>query len=186
MWKLTVALFLLFIVFAITDGMMEGGGGVQATKLNGAITEESTIITVDDASYFASANKTIIIGSEMIYYTSRDDTHFYTSIEYRGYNDTDIETHNDNANVYTVPASVVNDMFGNVSVFLHEIGDTTQVAESSPVLGRDFWIKTFPKLLTWDFSILGGDLVIVRYCLMGASILLLALIAMKMIPFVNF
>lgn len=187
MFKLLGALFVLNIIFLLTDGIMDNGGGVQATQLNGAITETSTTITVDDTTYFTSGNKTITIGGEQIYYTSKDATHFYTALGYRGYNDTEAAAHADGTMVYTAGAAMVDSLM-DYSITTTETGaGASGEASGSVVTSKpDLWTEVLPQMFFWKYGILEGDFFIIRYVLMGLCGILTAIIAMKMLPFVNF
>lgn len=188
MFKLIAALFLLNMILWLTDGIMDSGGGIQATQLDGAITETSTTITVDDTTGFKDAYATITIGLEDIYYTSKDSTHFYTALVYRGYNNTEAAEHVDDSLVYTPGAALIDSMMDyDITVTETGAGASGEAEASVVTTSSEFWTQGFPKMISWNYAIFeNGDLKIIKYALMGICGILTVIIAMKMLPFINF
>lgn len=188
MFRVLAALFVLNIIMMLTDGIFDSGGGIQATQLNGAITETSTVITVDNTTGFADSYKTITIGFEDIKYVSKDETHFYTTLDNRGYNDTEIDSHPDNAIVYTAGAAMVDSLM-DYDITTTDTGAGASGEAEASVIQTDesFWKTILPRMFLWDYGIFeNGDLKLIRYILMGICGILTAIIAIKMLPFVNF
>lgn len=188
MFRVLAALFLLNIVLMLTDGIFDAGGGVQATELTADLSATGTIIYVEDTEGFAAGNMTITIGLEDIIYTSKDSTHFYTNAALRGVHGTEAASHADGDLVYTPGAALINEML-NYDITTTETGaGASGEAEGSVVsVNADFWERGLPKMFTWNYGIFNnGDLVIIRYILMGLCGILTAIIALKMLPFINF
>jgi len=102
--KLIVSFTVLFFICALLSGIMEGGGGVHATRLDGDHTAAIGVLTVDSTSGYLDADY-VIIGNETIRYTNTTDASFTGCT--RGYSDTDAEAHPDNAMVYSSDADVL-------------------------------------------------------------------------------
>lgn len=135
---------------------MEGGGGMVATELDGSISETATTITVDSTVGFLSGNSSVTIGEEEMFYTTSTPVTFANVS--RGYNQTTAETHSTNSRVYGADAAVLNRALGfNVLSTEETAGDFAVIT-----LTWNFLAKAVPKLITWNFSFLTGQLVFLR------------------------
>lgn len=186
MFRILAALFALNFILLLTDGFYESGGGIQTTTLDVAITEVSTTITANTTGF--ASNQTIRINNEDILVTSLDATHFYTSTPYRGWNDTEIDSHAAGALIYTPGSSLINDMMNFDITTTETGGGASGDSEGSVVsIDEDFWGRSIPKMFYWNYGIFtDNDLNIIRYFLMGVCGILTAIIALNMLPFVNF
>lgn len=175
MWRLLAAIFMLNILFFITDGIYDNGGGVQATELTSAITTEATTIPVVSTVGYASGNKTVTVGLEDIFYISKDDTNFYTLESLRGYNDTIAAEHNTGDLVYTKGAAMVNDLSQfEIASTGTESGDVNVV--TTPI---HIFTHTLGQMFSWDYTFLSGDFAIVKTILIGLSALVTILFALQ-------
>lgn len=158
--KLVASYMAVWFFFTLLSGVMEGTGGFNATQLNGAITATSTTITVDNTTGFLSASD-IIIGDEQISYTGTTATSFTGCT--RGVNDTVARGHLDNALVYNLDAAVQNrGVAFNVVGTSDDIGGLAVAAQTV-----DYFVKSLPNLIAWDFSFLTGELIVVRWLMIA-------------------
>lgn len=185
MFRILAAIFMLNIVFLLTDGIYESGGGIQATALSADLTAVATTIGVVSTDGFSSDNKTISIGDEDIYYITNTALTFNNCV--RGYNDTEATVHSAGDIVYDRGASLVNELMGYDITTTGTGAGASGEAEGSVVsTDESFWSDTIPKMFFWDYGFFNGQLEIFRYLLMGICGILTAIIAMNMLPFVNF
>lgn len=161
--KLTAALALTFIIFTFLSSVMEGGGGLNVTRLNGAITATVTTLPVDSTQGFLVAD-TLVIEDEELAYTGITAVSF-TGVT-RGYNRTTAAAHTDNTKVHSPAAGVLNRALGFNVISTGESAGTFAVIN----LTWDFLTKALPNLIFWDFSFFEGQLVYVRYLFMGISL----------------
>lgn len=167
--KLIVSFAVMFFICALLSGIMEGGGGVNATKLNGDHTAVVTILTVDSTEGFLNADY-VVIGDERIQYTWTDDTHFGRLPGdpcVRAYDGTDAEAHSDDVMVYSGEANVLNAALGfNVATTGTTAGEFNMLT-----FGWNFIFTSIPRLIMWDFSFLKyGEMVYLRYLFLTISI----------------
>lgn len=151
---------LVFVIFIFLNGVMEGGGGLNSTQLNGATTATATTITVDDTTGFLTADL-LVIGDEEITYTGVTAVAFTGCT--RGFNRTTAETHADNTQVYSPDAGVLNRTLN------FNIATTGSTAGSFAVITMtlNFMLKALPNLIMWDFAFLQGQLIFIRIMLMA-------------------
>jgi len=172
--KLIMFFTFSFVGASILTGILAGGGGLATTLLNGDINDVVAVITVDSTDGFLAAD-VLTIGDEEIAYTGKTDTTFTGCT--RGYNGTTACTHDDNVNTYTSNASVVNSALGfNVASTAATFG-----ALSVVVIPFNFFTKTLPQLVSWNFSFLTGDLAFVAYFFFAISIGLVVVLALYMV-----
>lgn len=163
-----------FVGASILTGILAGGGGLATTPLNGAIDHDDVIITVDSTTMFL-ANDYITIGDEEILYTGKTDTTFTGCT--RGCNGTTATSHSDTDNVYTTNAGTINSALGfNVAATAATYGFLSVV-----VLPFNFFTKTLPQLISWNFSFLTGDMAFIAYFFFAVSIGLVVVLALYMI-----
>jgi len=161
--KLVAGYVALFIIMTFFSSIMEGGGGLAATQLNGAIDDDDVIITVDNTQGFLVADY-IIIGDEEIAYTGVTAVTFTGCT--RGYYETEAKEHADNNNVYSPDSGVLNSALG---FNLASTGATAGVF-TVVTLTFGFLAKALPNLVMWNYSFLNGNLIYVRYLLMGIGV----------------
>lgn len=166
MSKLLTGLVVLWIVFTFIQGVMDGDGGFNSTKLNGDLSASATTITVDDTTGFTTTagNRVIFIGDEEITYNGITPTTFTGAT--RGTNGTEAIAHNDNSQVYSRDSGTLN---RGLNFNLGSTGSTTgNFAVVTTTLG--FFAKSLPNLLLWNFSFFSGPLVMARLLLFAISI----------------
>lgn len=162
--KLIAFYMFCFVCSTVLSTFGEGAGGFCSTQLDGALDETATTITVDNTTGFLDGDY-IVIENEYIQYTWKDDTHFGRVADpcIRGYDNTEADAYEDNRQVYSPDSGIVNKALGfNVATTGGTAGD---VSIPSIVLG--FFTRVMPKLITWNFPFLEGDLFILRLILMG-------------------
>lgn len=163
--KLIVTFTMLFIIFAVISGIVEGGGGMYTTRLNGDLTDNAVVVTVDSNDGWLNADY-VIIGDEKISYTGRNVAHTQFTGCTRGWSGSKAEEHADNSYVYSPEASVINYALGfNVASTGSTVGEM-----SLPSFLKNFFLRSVPRLITWDFNYLKvGSLQYLRLLLFGVS-----------------
>jgi hypothetical protein len=162
--------FFMFVGCNFLASIADGGGGVAATKLNGAVSSAAIIWTVDDTDDFLTADVAhpayLVCGNEIVTYTGKTATTF-TGIT-RAAADPEIVTstvaavHADNTQVKTLAVSAM-DTFMNMNV-------TTSNApfgayDALTFVGRLF--THLPKFIAWNYSFLNtGQVVMLKYFLL--------------------
>lgn len=146
--KAIIAFTMFFLVNTILSGIMEGTGGIAATRLTAAITNASTTLNVANANGFLGSHY-VVIGDEYIRYTSRSGTTFTVpAVNGRGYDGTEARAHAVGSQVYSPNAGAFNGVIGfNVA--------TTGAAVGQINLFTALWTfatVTVPKLITWNFA----------------------------------
>lgn len=174
MYKLTAFFLTVFILSALLGAVMEGGGGIASTQLNGGITAAAVEIIVDSTDGFLSADY-IIIGGEEILYTAKTSTKFQNCT--RGYNGTTAAVHADNVMVYTSDSSAINTALGfSVDATRDAYGAASVIA-----IPINFFTKTVPNIVLLNVSFLTGDLAILGLFFMGSGIAFIITLALAII-----
>lgn len=165
---------LIFVIFTFFNGIMEGGGGLNSTKLDGALSATATTIPVDSTQGFLTAD-TLIIDDEEFSYTGIGATTF-TGVT-RGRNSTTAVAHQDDAQVYSPDAGVLNRVLG------FNIASTGATAGTLAVVTMTFTFltKSLPNLIMWDFAFLQGQLVYVRIIFMAIGSGLVIMLGLQFI-----
>jgi len=154
----------MFFICALLSGIIEGGGGVHATKLDGDHTSAIATLTVDSTRGYLVADY-VIVGDETIRYTGITPTSFTGCT--RGYDDTDAKAYLDNTMVYSSDANVLNSALG----FNIITTGTTMGKVDLMMFGWNFVTKSVPRLIMWDFSFLRyGEMVYLRYLFLAISV----------------
>lgn len=161
--KLVAAYVIIFILFAYFSSIAEGGGGVVATSLNEALTAtDTTIAAVDTTDFLASGS--FVVEDEEIAYTSENGTHFIGCT--RGFRGTTPATHDLYDTIYTPETGVLNRALGFDVVSTNEAYGTLSVI----AVTWTFLTKSMGYLITFNFGILGGQLVYLRYMLLAPAV----------------
>lgn len=174
MFKIVAAFMVAFLFGSIFHGVMEGGGGVNVTRLAVDHTAAVTTLTVTNTDGFLSASY-VQIGNEKITYTGKTDTTFTGCT--RGADDTTATTHASGSKAYSPEADVLNSALGyNIAT----TGATIGAIDIPIMLGR-FFTVTVPRLITWDFAWLKAQpgLAYLRYVLMAISVGFLIYVAFR-------
>jgi len=146
-WRLIAGFLVFYILNVFLNGIMEGGGGMNTTRLTAALSEVGTTITVANTNGFLRADY-VTIGDEDMRYVSRTATTFTVATDGRGYNGTDAVEHAANAKVYSRSSSIVNGMIGfNVASTSTSVGGI-----NFGIALLQFMNKSLPMLITWDFA----------------------------------
>jgi len=163
MSKLIASYMLLFLIFAYFSSIAEGGGGIVTTTLNEDLTATDTTITVISTEGFLEA-ASFIVGDEEIAYTATAATEFQNCS--RGHRGTDAEAHDDGRLVYSQTTGVLNRALGfNVMSTGEDFGTLAVVG-----IAFNFFAKSIGYLVTFNFGILGGQLVYLRYLFMAPAV----------------
>jgi len=179
---LITAFMLFYLMNVMVGAIMEGGGGIAATRLTADITPASNTLSVVSTEGFLRSNY-VIIGSEKIRYASTTDTTMVVATGGRGWDGTDAAAHSTGAYVYSPEASVFNYALGfNVASTGSDAGEI-----SVPLVLKNFLFVTLPKLVTWDFPQykVNAWLLIIRYVLIAISTGFLIYIVYHIIMFLG-
>jgi len=163
--KLIAAFALFFFVGTLLSAMMEGGGGVNTTRLTADITAASVTIPVSNTDGYL-ASDILVIANEKIRYTSKTTTQFNVpATNGRGYDGTTAAAHDRTSFVMSKQSDVINQMLGfNIAATGTTVGSISIMTS----LTR-FLFTSVPRLVTWDYAWLSGPLVILRMALAIAS-----------------
>lgn len=156
--KLIVAFLALAVLFTFIDAVAEGGGGNVATQTDGAVAAADLAMQVDDTQYFLTTG-VLWIDNEKIYYANTDPTDFLVLT--RGYEGTTAAAHLDNTVVYNEPVGIMNAAMG---FDIAQTASTYGIA-SAITIPLGIMTKTLPRIATWDYGFLSGDMVYVKYFL---------------------
>jgi hypothetical protein len=163
--KLIVAFAMWFFIGSLLSGIMEGGGGVNATILTVDHTDAVTTLTVASTDGFLKKGY-VVIQDEKIQYTNKTATTFTGCT--RGWDNTAADSHDARTKVYSPEASVINYALG----FDVLATGTTAGAMYIPTILYNFFFVTLPRMILWDYSWLKASewLQILRYVFMVISI----------------
>jgi hypothetical protein len=180
MTKLLMSFLGAAVILTIFCSLMDGGGGIVATRLTQNVAIADNHLDVASTTGFL-ASGILWLQAEKLAYTGVNSTAF-TGLT-RGYEDTTAKGHSTTSSngqsvkVYSETAGLVNKALGYDVGTLATTGGWTAV----PLILKDFFVYTLPKLITWNYSFFEGDLLIlVRYVLMGISIALLIAFALQL------
>jgi len=166
MGKLLTFFFIVFAIGTVLSGVMEQETAFATTALTSNVDEDDTTIQVSDTSDFLDSGY-LWIGDERLQYTSKTDTSF-TDVT-RGVADSNNEGgaasgHSTGDKVMNEKANILNIMLGyNRFATRTEIGTMEY-----PMFVWKLLTVTVPKMITWDYSYLEGDLVLLKYTLLYA------------------
>lgn len=169
MAKITAVYMVIFLLFSYFSSINEGGGGIVATRLSSSLDETTTTIQVESTTGFLVpiagwSLPTVIIRNEEISYTGLTATSF-TGCE-RGYRLTDTDSYSIGTAVYTPEVGVLNKAFGFDIVSTGE-----DYGEMSVVnMGWNFFTVALGYLVTFNFSLLTGDMIYFRYLMMSVAV----------------
>lgn len=172
-----IAFFLgLFILGIIFTGFANSGGGAVATTLVMPLSKTGDTVVVDSTENFLDSD-VITIGTEQIYYDSKDDTHFYVDATGRGYNGSKAGAWDAGRVVYNQETSIINEALGtNISAVSANNGWSAVVT-----IPLDFFRHTVPNMVKMDFPFLQGDMAIIGYLFLACSVGLIISLAMAML-----
>jgi len=151
---------LCFVVGTFLSGIMESRAAFAVTRLTATMSvEETTSLTVASTADFIATDY-VFVEDEEILYASKDATHFYTIT--RGINDTTAVAHDIGAKVKNEESNIVNNLLG------YNVAATTSTYGSASAIVGLMWnlIKSLPRMIAWDYSYLGGQLVLLKYLLL--------------------
>lgn len=164
MLKAVAAFMVAFLFGTIFSGVMEGGGGMNVTRLAVDHTAAVVTLTVTNTEGFLRSSY-VQVGNEKITYTGKTATTLTGCT--RGADDTAATSHASGSKIYSPEADVLNSALGyNIATTGATIG-----AIDIPILIGRFFTVTIPKLITWDFAWLKvhEGLQYVRYVLIAIS-----------------
>jgi len=162
--KLIASYMVIFLLFSYFSSVLEGGGAMVATPATVAITETDTTITTANTTGFlvpttGFSNPGIMIRNDKVTYTGLTSTQF-----------TGVSGLTDNypagTMIYTTDIGVLNKAFGfDIVSTGDEYGSV-----SAPTVAWNFFTTSLGYLATFNFALLGGDLVYFRYLLLAVAI----------------
>jgi len=162
--KLAASYMTLFLLFAYFSSIFEGGGAMVAQPITIQVAETDTVITVDNTTGFLTpaagwSDPRVMIKNDEVTYTGLTGTTF-TGCE--GIT----ETYPVGTMVYTTDIGVLNKAFGFDIVSTGEAyGEVSAVN-----IGWNFFTTAIGYLVTFNFSLFGGDLVYLRYLFLAPAI----------------
>lgn len=166
--KIIAGFCVCFFILSVLSGIMDGSAGAAAsTKLSAAIDDEVVVIGVDDTTGFLAAGGVLMIDNEKMSYTglTAPPGATFTGLT-RGYEKTQAADHEDNTAVYNEDMGVLNYALGFGVVRQELYGwDITAI-----MVAKNFVTITVPRVVLWDYGFLDGELMMIRYILMVASI----------------
>lgn len=155
----------LSVNFAIINLLIEGGGGIATTRLASGITSSSTTIPVGSVQGFLSSD-IIYIDNEAIYYEAINTvTNTFGTVGspvVRGYRSTTASSHSSGARVMNSGTSALNQLVG------YNVVEAASGGNDVVVLTQTGWalVRAIPRIITWDFAILDGPGVYIKYILL--------------------
>lgn len=162
--KLVASYMVLFLLFAYFSSVFEGGGAMVARPITVAVAETDTVITVDNTTGFLTpvagwSNPRIFIKNDEVTYTGLTGTTFTGCSGIT-------EDYEVGTMVYTPDVGVINKVFGFDIVSTGEA--YTEVSAIN--LAWNFFSVAIGYLVTFNFSLLTGDLVYLRYLFMAPAV----------------
>ncbi len=164
--KLVAGWMVLFFLLSALSGMMDGSATVMAsTKLAQALDEADLHAHVTSTVGFIATNGVIVIRGEKIFFTAQAGGNEFTGLS-RGYENTVAATYEVGVGVYPEELAVINKPMGYDAIMAVIPGGQAGVIGT----GLSFILFTVPKVISWDYSFLTGDLLPLRYLLTCVSI----------------
>lgn len=179
MTKMMAFFLTMVIVAGLLGGIMQGGNGIVATNLNGALTDSATVVVVESTNGFLSScdldgsgtvtdkDEFLVVENERIWYKEKTTTQFGTIANpaVRGVFDTAAVVHSDNRRIGTQETSVIDDALGF---------RIAQQADAFGILAMftvplSFIFFTVPRMVQLNLSFLGTELAIISYFFFAAS-----------------
>ncbi len=163
MIKMIAGLLIAAILFTVADSFLTSGDGIAATSLTVNMNTTAVTANVTDTTGFLNTG-VLWIGGEKCYYAGTTAAAF-TGLT-RAYEGTEAKMHVIGDQVYTETTGALNKAIGfDVGALAATSGWTAVV-----MIPFDFCRYTLPKVITWDYDFLDGDLMmIVRIALMVIS-----------------
>lgn len=147
------------------SGWMDGSAGAAAaTDLTAVADEDDVTINVTSTTGFLAGGGVLMLGNEKVEYAGLTPVTFTGLI--RGVEGTDAEAHPIGTHVYPEDAGLINYMFSFNVVEAGITGGSATVA-ATPF---NFLARSLPRIVSWNFAFLQGDLIIVRDILMSMSL----------------
>ena len=162
--KLVATYMVLFLLFSYFSSIFEGGGGMVAVPITIAVDEEDTEITVASTVGFLTpvagwSDPRVMIRNDEIVYTG------LTATKFTGCSGI-TEDYAVNTMIYTTDIGVLNKAFGFDIV---STGDAyTEV--SAVNIGWNFFTTALGYLVSFNFSLLSGDLIYLRYLFLAPAV----------------
>jgi len=164
MGKLLTFFIIVFAAGTVLSTVMEQERAFAVTSLTADIDESATTLQVTSTADFLDSGY-LWISDERVQYTGKTDTNF-TGVT-RGIADENNEggiatSHGTGDKVMNTEANVINSMLGYSRMATRtELG----IMEYPMFLWRILTVAV-PKMITWDYSYLEGDLVLLKYTLL--------------------
>lgn len=167
--------FVVFIGCSILSGIMEGGGGISSTPLTAPVGVGDVTLHVVSTDNFLDADY-VVVGDEEILYSGVAGGNSFTGCT-RGYNGTEAKAHNTGTMVYTTQASAINNGLNfNVAATVDTMGWL-----AFPAIVIQFFTKTIPQLVMWNFSFLQGDMMILGIFFFASGAALIITLALMVL-----
>jgi len=164
MGKLLTFFIMVFAIGTVLSAVMDEETAFAVTSLTADVGEEDTTLQVASTADFLDSGY-LWIGDERVQYTGKTDTSF-TGVT-RGVVDENNEggtatSHSAGDKVMNTEANVINSLLGyNRMATRTELG----IMEYPMFLWRILTVAV-PKMITWDYGYLEGDMVLLKYVLL--------------------
>jgi hypothetical protein len=174
MSKMISGFVFMFIIFTIFNAILDGGGGVNTTKLSSSISSTVTTIPVVSTSGFLSVDYLVIEG-EKITYTGKTATTFTGCVRSNGV------AHATAKMVYSPQTSLMNDALGfNIGA----VSSTTGLF-SVITIPIKFFTITIPNIITVGIPGVGGSIAWIGYIWFALCIGMIIAFALALIWVAN-
>lgn len=162
--KLAASYVVIFLIFAYFSSVFEGGGAMVAAPITVAVAETDTEITIGDTTGFLGpvagwSDPRIMVKDDEVTYTG------LTATKFTGCSGI-TENYPAGTMVYTTDIGVMNKAFGFDIVSTGEDVSTLSAIN----IAWNFFTVAIGYLVTFNFSLLAGDLVYLRYLLMAPAV----------------
>lgn len=164
--KIVAGFCVCHYLLSLLSGMMDGNAGAAvSTKLTIAADEDDVTFDVVDTTGFQAGGGVIIVRGEKVEYTATAGGNQFIGLD-RGIEGTTAGAHPIGAAVYNEDRGILNYIFGFNVVSTQIPGGTASVM-SSP---WEFMAESLPRIVSWNYSFLQGDMVILRDIMMSLSL----------------
>jgi hypothetical protein len=179
MSKVITFVICLFILGTYLSMILDDGDGMASTRLTANIDADDTTINVSDTTGFLSADM-ITIDSEKIVYTGITATSFTGCT--RGYEGTVAKSHVLSTKgfypiAYSPESSILNDALGFSPGAIAATNGWTAIV----TVPLNFFTRTLPNVLSFNFPFLHGGLAIIGYFFLAISMGILVSIAIALL-----
>ena len=148
-----------FVAGTLLSGIMEGETAFAVTTLTANVTASDNVIMVANTFDFLDLDD-VYVESEVIRYTSKNGTTLLGVT--RGLSSTEAVAHEAGSKVMNESSNVINNLLGyNVATTAATYGTVSAIVG----LGWNL-LRAIPRMISWDYSYLGGQLAMIKYLIL--------------------